>query len=75
MISTPALGLSAWSVDRATSAGRYRLANANQASNPHTHEPLETDCNEFLDTIGILLATLGVPILEQVQKTVPEGAH
>jgi hypothetical protein len=30
MISTPALGLSAWSVDRATSAGRYRLANANQ---------------------------------------------
>jgi hypothetical protein len=61
------------SVDRATKAGRYKLDNLNQGSNPHTPEPLEADCNEFLETIGVLLATLGVPILEQVQETVTEG--
>ena len=63
------------SVDRASIAGRYRLDNGNQGSNPHTPEPLEADCNEFLDTIGVLLATLGVPILEQVQETIADGAR
>lgn len=58
------------SLSRATKAGRYQLDNSNQASNPYTPEPLEADCNEFLDTIGVLLATLGVPILEPVQETI-----
>ena len=55
------------SVSRATDVGRYELLNGNQASNPYTPKPLEADCNEFLETIGVLLATLGAPILEAVQ--------
>lgn len=58
------------SLSRAANAGRYQLQNSNQASNPYTPEPLEADCKEFLDTIGVLLATLGAPILEEVQETV-----
>lgn len=54
------------SIDRATKAGRYQLVNGNQASNPHTPEPLEADCHEFLETIAVLLATLGAPILEPI---------
>ena len=41
------------------SAGRYALLNGNQASNPFTPEPLEADCQEFIETIAVLLATLG----------------
>jgi hypothetical protein len=56
------------SLDRAVAAGRYILLNGNQASNPFTPEPLEADCQEFLETIAVLLATLGVPVLEPVQR-------
>jgi hypothetical protein len=55
------------SVSCATLVSRYELLNGNQASNPFTPKPLEADCNEFLETIGVLLATLGAPILEEVQ--------
>jgi hypothetical protein len=55
------------SLDRASAAGRYVLLNGNQASHPHTPEPLEADCQEFLETIAVLLATLGAPVLEPVQ--------
>ncbi len=58
------------SIDRATRAGRYALSNGNRASNPFTPEPLEADCREFLDTIAVLLATLGAPILEPVQPPI-----
>ena len=56
------------SLNRAMAAGRYILTNGNQASNPFTPEPLEADCQEFLDTIAVLLATLGAPVLEPVQR-------
>jgi hypothetical protein len=56
------------SVSRATLVGRYELLNGNQASNPYTPKPLEADCKEFLDTIGVLMATLGAPILEEVSS-------
>jgi hypothetical protein len=56
------------SLDRATAAGRYIVLNGNQASNPYTPEPLEADCQEFLETIAVLLATLGAPVLEPVQR-------
>ncbi|OCH81360.1 GIY-YIG nuclease family protein [Gordonia sp. UCD-TK1] len=56
------------SINRAASAGRYKLVNGNQASNPHTPAPLEADCHEFLDTIAVLLATLGAPVLEPPTK-------
>jgi len=55
------------SIDRAARVGRYELDNNNRASNPYTPRPLEADCHEFLETIGVLLATLGAPILEEVQ--------
>ncbi|MFC9788887.1 GIY-YIG nuclease family protein [Rhodococcus sp. NPDC127528] len=57
------------SIDRAIKAGRYALLNGNQASNPHTPEPMEADCYEFLDTIAVLLATLGAPVLEPVRQS------
>ncbi|MCV7311911.1 GIY-YIG nuclease family protein [Mycobacterium paraffinicum] len=57
------------SVSRATLVGRYELLNGNQASNPYTPKPLEADCIEFLDTVGVLMATLGAPILEEVQRS------
>lgn len=64
------------SIDKATKAGRYALGNGNQPSNPHTPEPLEADCHEFLDTIAALLATLGAPILEAVQvPTAPSAGN
>lgn len=55
------------SLVRAQSAGRYSLVNGNQASNPFTPEPLEADCQEFIDTIAVLLATLGAPVLDAIQ--------
>lgn len=57
------------SLARAKAAGRYTLLNGNQASNPFTPEPLEADCQEFIDTIAVLLATLGAPVLESVKPT------
>lgn len=61
------------SIERATSVGRYELMNGNQASNPFTPDPLEADCHEFLDTITVLLATLGAPLLEPVQVPDSDG--
>lgn len=55
-------------IRRATEAGRYELHNANDASNPHTPAPLESDCREYLETISVLLTTLGYPILEPVRE-------
>jgi len=55
------------SLSRAIAAGRYILLNGNQASNPFTPEPLEADCQEFIDTVAVLLATLGAPVLDSVK--------
>lgn len=65
--STHAAFLEWLSLGRAKAAGRYGLVNGNQASNPFTPEPLEADCQEFIDTIAVLLATLGAPVLEAVK--------
>lgn len=69
--STHAAFLEWLSISRAQKAGRYALLNGNQASNPHTPAPLEADCHEFLDTIAVLLATLGAPILEPTSNHQP----
>ncbi|MDV8011662.1 GIY-YIG nuclease family protein [Rhodococcus sp. IEGM 1241] len=61
------------SINRAKQYGRFELQNGNAASNPFTPAPLEADCREFLDTIAVLLATLGAPILEPVLKTSNAG--
>jgi hypothetical protein len=65
--STHAAYLEWLSVSRATAAGRYVLLNGNQASNPFTPEPLEADCQEFIETVAVLLATLGAPVLEPIR--------
>lgn len=56
-------------IGRALEAGRYRLENGNQASNPFTPAPLEADCQEYFETIAMLAAVLGVSLLER-QKAV-----
>lgn len=49
------------------------MVNGNQATNPFTPEPLEADCQEFIDTIAVLLATLGEPVLESPRPSQPGG--
>lgn len=56
------------SIKKATEAGRYELHNANDASNPHTPAPLESDCREYLETISVLLTTLGYPVLQPLSE-------
>ncbi|WP_076241876.1 GIY-YIG nuclease family protein [Mycobacterium sp. NS-7484] len=58
------------SLNRGKAAGRYTLVNGNRASNPFTPEPLEADCQEFIETIAVLLATLGAPVLEAIKPSV-----
>lgn len=63
------VGYMEWkSIDQAARSDRFRLMNANGASNRHTPAPLEADCNEYLDTISVLLTTLGFPVMEPLQK-------
>ena len=71
--STHAAYLEWLSLGRARAAGRYNLVNGNQASNPFTPEPLEADCQEFIDTIAVLLTTLGAPVLEAVKVASPQA--
>lgn len=59
------VGFMEWkSIAAATASGRYALLNGNSASNRHTPLPLESDCQEYLETISVLLATLGKPVLQ-----------
>lgn len=48
----------------ANESKRYEMTNGNGASNPHTPEPMEADCAEYMETISVLLSTLGYPILQ-----------
>lgn len=59
-------------IARAREAGRYRLENGNQASNPFTPAPLEADCREYFATIAMLAGVLGVPLLER-QTAIADG--
>lgn len=63
------VGYMEWqAIDKAHRADRFRLMNGNGASNRHTPAPLEADCNEYLDTISVLLTTLGFAAMEPIQK-------
>lgn len=59
-------------ISRALEAGRYRLENGNQASNPFTPAPLEADRQEYFETIAMLAAVLGVPLLERQTAIINE---
>ena len=60
-------------IQRAKEAGRYELHNGNEASNLHTPDPLKADCHEYLETISVLLTTLGYPVLEQIREVSLSG--
>jgi hypothetical protein len=63
------VGYMEWqAIDKSRRADRFKLMNGNGASNRHTPAPLEADCNEYLDTISVLLTTLGFPAMEPLQK-------
>lgn len=63
------VGFMEWkAIQMAAVSGRYALLNANSASNRHTPLPLESDCHEYLETISTLLATLGKPVLQPLQR-------
>lgn len=64
------VGYMEWkSIQAAAKSGRYALLNGNAASNRHTPLPLESDCHEYLETISVLLATLGKPVLQPLAAT------
>lgn len=56
------------SIRQATEAKRARLENGNAGSRPHTPEPLLADCEEYLETIKLLLSTLSQPLMEKVKR-------
>lgn len=56
------------SIQRARSAARYQLENGNTAVNPHTPVPLEWECQEYMETVSMLLATLGYPVHQELQS-------
>jgi predicted GIY-YIG superfamily endonuclease len=64
---THATSMEQLSISRAKQAGRYRTANNTEGSKPHTTAPMEADCLEFIDTVAVLLSTLGVPVLDRVK--------
>lgn len=63
------------SLQKSKQASRYKLLNGNEATNPFTPEPLEADCQEFIDTVAILLTTLGMPVLEPVKSVQISEGH
>ncbi|WP_113718092.1 GIY-YIG nuclease family protein [Arthrobacter dokdonensis] len=68
------VGFMEWeAISRAGKASRYPLLNGNAASNRYTPAPLEADCNEYLETISVLIATLGYPALESIRKNTRES--
>jgi hypothetical protein len=54
-------------------SGRYQLENGNSGSKPHTPAPLQADCEEILDTIRVLMSTLGYPVLEPLPSTAKQA--
>jgi hypothetical protein len=62
LTQTHALYLEWASIKAATEAGRYAIENGNSGSQPYTPLPLQADCQEILETIGTLIATLGFPV-------------
>ncbi len=54
------------SIKVAGDSGRYGLENGNAGGRPYTPAPLEADCQEIHETIGVLTATLGHPVFEPV---------
>lgn len=52
-------------IERASRSGRYALDNRTDGNRVHIPAPLEAECREYLDTIDVLLSTLGYPVLKE----------
>ena len=73
LTQTHALFLEWHCLRQTAEVGRYAIENGNAGSKPHTPAPLEADCLEIFETAGILLATLGFPVFEQVAPSRGQG--
>lgn len=60
------------SIREANQAGRYATENGNGGSRPHTPVSLLAECEEYFETIGTLLATLGFPLLQCLATAAPK---
>ena len=58
---------------RAQEIGRYAVTNKTNPSKPHIREAEEADILDYYETMRILLATLGYPILEEIEKPQSES--
>lgn len=56
------------SIRQAREAARMPLENGNAGSLPHTPEPLLADCQEYLETVKLLLSTLSFPLLDRAKR-------
>jgi hypothetical protein len=68
--NTHALYLEWSSIAQANIAQRYKVLNGNAGSKPHTPAWLEADCEEFFQTIRMLLATLGQRFMDSLAPAV-----
>lgn len=68
--NTHALYLEWSSIAQANIAQRYKVFNGNAGSKPHTPAWLEADCEEFFQTIRMLLATLGQRFMDSLANPV-----
>lgn len=60
--------LEAKAVKAGREAGRYTLTNGNEGfTTAYTPRPLQADCDEFFETVSVLTATLGFPVLRPMQ--------
>jgi hypothetical protein len=51
-----------------TEVDRYKLFNSAVPAKPHIQEAFEAELIDYIDTITILLSTLGYPVLEDTHK-------
>lgn len=58
-----------YSLQQATTAGRYVLENGNAGGRPFITEPMEADVLDAFETAGVLLSTLGFPVFQPLVGT------
>lgn len=73
MTATHASYLEWKSISEGYEAGRFSIENSNTGSRPHTPAPLQSECEEIFETIGILLATLGYPLFQRMSTAAPKS--
>lgn len=59
------------SIQAANDAGRYALENGNAGSRPHTPRPLEAECEDIFEAVGVLVGTMGFPVFRALATREP----